>query len=201
MKKTFNPVRAKHVLNDGRFKKGMTPWNKGKRYRVKLHRKGDSICKNCGKKFYSGAASTKRITQFCNSKCFRSFFASTIGTLECFYCKRKLQLPEYMVKKRKFCSLKCRTLYYTGKNHPCWKGGKTRDRDGYEIRNLNINKGGKPFFVRTHRWIMEKYLGRPLLKTEVVHHINHNPKDNHIPNLMVVTREEHNEIHKGKKYF
>lgn len=183
------------IMNDGRFKKGLIPWNKGKRYRFKLHRKGDSVCKNCGKEFYSSARKGK----FCNLKCYRSYIASTIGIFECFYCKKQLRLPMWLIKCRKFCSSKCRHKYYSGPKHPRWKGGKTRDRDGYEIRNLNINKGGKPFFVRTHRWIMEKYLGRPLLKTDIVHHINGNPKDNRISNLMVVTREEHNEIHKGKK--
>ncbi len=37
--------------------------------------------------------------------------------------------------------------------------------------------------IREHRCIVEEYLGRPLTKEEVVHHINENKKDNRIDNL------------------
>lgn len=49
------------------------------------------------------------------------------------------------------------------------------------------NKRG---FVREHRIIAEAKLGRTLKDEEVVHHINHDKKDNRIANLMVFSNQK-----------
>lgn len=53
--------------------------------------------------------------------------------------------------------------------------------------------------IKEHRLVMEQSLGRKLLPTEIVHHINHNPLDNRIENLQVVSRSEHNDLHGRSK--
>jgi hypothetical protein len=50
-------------------------------------------------------------------------------------------------------------------------------------------------FVKTHRLVMEKSLGRSLSYLEVVHHIDGNIKNNNINNLVVMSLEEHTSMH------
>jgi hypothetical protein len=59
-----------------------------------------------------------------------------------------------------------------------------------------IHRGGKR--VRAHRWIMEQELGRKLQPTEHVHHIDGNPLNNDISNLMVLESAEHMRLHKQR---
>lgn len=46
-----------------------------------------------------------------------------------------------------------------------------------------------------HRYIMEKFLNKKLLRYEQVHHIDGNTLNNDINNLIVVTRNDHKNIH------
>ena len=81
---------------------------------------------------------------------------------------------------------KCKRCPYKNhrlENHPGWKGGRTI-KSGYVF----IKKPEHPFstsngYVREHRLVMEKKLGRYPEPFEVVHHINHIKDDNRIENL------------------
>lgn len=55
--------------------------------------------------------------------------------------------------------------------------------------HLYCRKDGRQ--VAVHRLIVEEHLGRALTSDEVVHHIDHNPLNNDISNLKVMTRAEH----------
>ncbi len=50
-----------------------------------------------------------------------------------------------------------------------------------------------------HRKIMQDHLGRKLKRNEYVHHINGDKRDNRIKNLIVMTPQEHNDLHLTKR--
>lgn len=50
-----------------------------------------------------------------------------------------------------------------------------------------------------HRLVMEEKLGRKLLSSEIVHHVNECKRDNEPDNLELTTRSEHARMH-GLKY-
>ena len=52
----------------------------------------------------------------------------------------------------------------------------------------------KDGYIMEHRLIMAKNLGRLLTRTEVVHHIDHNPSNNYIKNLLLFAN---NKLHKN----
>lgn len=53
--------------------------------------------------------------------------------------------------------------------------------------------------VRAHRHIMAQHLGRTLSADEEVHHRDHNPLNNNIENLAVLSRAEHIALHAEEK--
>jgi hypothetical protein len=70
-------------------------------------------------------------------------------------------------------------------NKHAWRGGRYQDAEGY----IRVICHDHPYahhsgYVLEHRLVMEAHLGRVLLPTEVVHHINGIPDDNRIENLM-----------------
>jgi hypothetical protein len=140
--------------------------------------------------------------------------AKTMIELTCRQCGKKFSKLKSLytqdLKKcnaGKFCSREClgksperkTQLGKKGVLSSGWKGGRIYER-GYRLviaqdHPKAILKGGGLRYVREHRLIMEKHLGRYLKDNENVHHINGNPSDNRLENLMLMDNSEHTSLH------
>ena len=81
-----------------------------------------------------------------------------------------------------------------GKDSSGWKGGVSTDK-GY-VRVYQVDQKYK----YEHRIIFEKYLGRELLNTDVIHHENEIRNDNRIENLILFNNNgDHRKWHGGNK--
>jgi len=81
-----------------------------------------------------------------------------------------------------------------GANNPAWKGGVTyfKKKGNYTgvryikcLEDFYLPMARKDGYIMEHRLVMAQHLRRLLKRTEVVHHINHDPSDNRIENLML----------------
>lgn len=79
----------------------------------------------------------------------------------------------------------------TGPDNHQWKGGKHLNRDGYimlwvesDHRFASMRPKRGPY-VFEHRMVMAEAIGRALLPTETVHHVNGDKVDNRIENLQL----------------
>lgn len=75
-------------------------------------------------------------------------------------------------------------------------GDIRKNKQGYVLEFLNpgneyykmANKSG---YVMQHRLVMAKSMGRVLLNSEIVHHINGNKTDNRVENLNILDKKSH----------
>lgn len=112
---------------------------------------------------------------------------------ECLTCGKEFEFfPSRNTERKKFCSRAC--LNKSIKGAPFVPFDK---REWYEPKkNGYLGKVFKGKMVWQHRFVMEEILGRPLLESEVVHHINGIKNDNRPDNLIVYDRSEHGRKHK-----
>lgn len=99
----------------------------------------------------------------------------------------------------------------TGPNNPAWKGGVTyRKRKGRYPSSVKYvrcppefaSMARKDGYVMEHRLIIAQHLGRPLKRSEVVHHIDHDVTNNRLENLKLFgSNGEHKEYEGETGYF
>lgn len=110
-------------------------------------------------------------------------------TVKCFQCKKNITRFPADIRKINFCSKNCdikyRSINCIGAKAANWKGGKCNHKGYFYIYSPNHPSKTKDGYVLEHRLVMEKHIGRTLLPTEVVHHINGDGADNRIQNLML----------------
>ena len=107
---------------------------------------------------------------------------------------RQYLLKRYTPKQKRAVVLK-NFRQPKGQASPNWKGGREVTSAGY-IR-LWISREER---ILEHRQIMEDHLGRKLNRSEVIHHINGNNRDNRLANLQLTTFSEDIRNHNLARY-
>lgn len=104
--------------------------------------------------------------------------------IECLICKNDFLVMPYRALTAKSCSAQCRQKLNGSMN------------DGNKMRGTGEGKTYTKFHGRhLHRKVAEELAGRPLVKGEVVHHIDGNKFNNLPSNLMVTTQSAHMKMH------
>lgn len=141
-----------------------------------------AVCRKCKDVFYR--PDNNRIEGFCTLRCGQYSFIE----YNCKQCNKVTLRRPCDKMSLVFCSRRCTNIYRVGPNNPTWKGGWIHN--GYK----RIMSNGK--CVYEHRNVLEKNIGRKLLRSEDVHHIDKNRTNNSINNLQVIDHKEHARIHK-----
>lgn len=82
-----------------------------------------------------------------------------------------------------------------GNKNPNWKGGRdSKNRYVHIFKPKHPNADIKGF-VPEHRLVMSEYLGHPLSQREVIHHINGDPLDNRVENLILFESQSEHRAH------
>lgn len=102
-----------------------------------------------------------------------------------------LGMRQYQVRRLLAAhGLKIEPRQARGEKHGLWKGGRSKNRQGYVLVKVDWDS---PFasmrnssgYVQEHRLIMARHLGRPLRSWESVHHIDGDKSHNDITNLQL----------------
>ena len=146
----------------------------------------DFICLICKKPFQNYLAPSdikKGAGNTCSKECQRVRISNVQRRGKVVCCtecnQEKLKSPSVIKRSAK--------IYICKK---CRRRPQKISLDGYFVTWIKGRKN-----IKVHRLVMEKRLGRRLLSSEIVHHIDHDKFNNRLENLQIVTRSEHNKIH------
>lgn len=135
-----------------------------------------------------------------NFEHFKTFSNNRKGTTQSDEWKKKMSdhMKKIGNKPPDMTGIKCSDEKKTKIGRANFKGGKG-EFEGY-IR-VNIGEDAKRKRIFEHRLVMEQKLGRKLTREEVVHHIDHDRKNNDPDNLMLMANaREHRLYHAQHDY-
>jgi len=104
-------------------------------------------------------------------------------------CEKRCRFQSIGVGFTKYCCIHCAR---EGEQNHRWIGGKIGSKGYIKVRCEGHPRASKlGHYVLEHDLIMEQYIGRYLVKGEVVHHINRIRSDNRLENLELTLKGKH----------
>jgi hypothetical protein len=150
-------------------------------------------CETCHKAFLVEPNQMKRGGgRFCSRAC-RKLAPLTLVTCTCEQCGTEFKAARSRVVRGngRFCSLSCLATH----NNRQRAKPDTVNAQGYVVvQNPTYPGDGRTKQILEHRLVMERHLGRPLTRDELVHHLGEKT-DNRIEMLQLVTPTEHRALH------
>lgn len=136
-----------------------------------------------------GAVLKQYQATYCSHEC-RDQGRRTMELKPCLICGVDMKVQPYQFETKKVCSRVCNDELK--RRQPKREGARYKRADGY----IDIYMPSHPDSTREgrileHRLIMAQQLGRRLLRSETVNHINHIRDDNRPENLEVMTVGDH----------
>ena len=158
-------------------------------------------CKTCGKPFWRKPGELRAYRKahgqdplFCSRPCSweDKKLSEDKWQVHCVQCGVLMPIqrrPGGTVNRlRRICSPACRSAFKIAEHdrlNPIETRtvSRTPGRHGYVRLIFPRTKDGDGFEILEHRWVMEQALGRKLLPTETIHHMNGRKTDNRLENL------------------
>ncbi len=116
----------------------------------------------------------------------------------CPSCHEGRLVDSFSTRKANFTGRckKCHDSEMGLQNHPQWKGGMHTNQAGYVIvKNPEHPRSDPNGYVKRARLVLEQKLGRQLLMSEDIHHINGIKNDDRPENLIALSKGEHMSLH------
>lgn len=142
-------------------------------------------CAQCGKPIRTYR---NHMAKYCSASC--AMTARNLTEANPCYSRDISGERNPMYGRRGMCGERNPMYGHTREKSSNWRGGRKVRADGYILIAAPDGyphpiggRNGTGGYVLEHRLVMEQHLGRYLLPTEVVHHIDGNPGNNDIANL------------------
>ena len=154
-------------------------------------------CDQCGETFSKRKDRIRKDRgDFCSKNCYGEWMSKSKKIQN--HMREIAPLGELSEK-----ALKKKKERMTGSSNPSWKGGVTHEKKRGNYDNPVLVRCPEKFsemarkngYVLEHRLKVAKEIGRPLKSEEVVHHIDHDPQNNDIENLMLFRNNREHKLY------